>query len=474
MPARKKFLKSKRTELFHIEETIKNYCLANYRLGITYAVNNTTLFNLAPGEEILEDRVNLFYSRNSSETLIPISNMPGSPADSVISVKGFLLSPEHSFGASSKLRLFVNGRAVKDRMMAHAVAEGLSGFLMKGRSAAGVLFVSLPHDAVDVNVHPTKQEIRFHHPNTIHQQIVSAIRSVMASFQHQSKQSIFGSADDTVTQEPERVISHQSKMTGQASIDLPWNKLFESPREADLETNEYRISDNDKNLASGMPSIAEPEAVFQQTAISGDHAPDSLTPIGQFHDLYLLCEARQGDDSFLVVIDQHAAHERILFEDLKQKFASKKMASQDLLFPKMLELTPESAEILEKNKDTIKDFGITVEEFGGENFIIKSVPSIVSHLDPEEILTGILEHFSGPAAGTGEGRKRKDATRLDDILSTMACKAAVKAGQSLKPLEVEELLKLMKDSSAFTHCPHGRPVVRMFSTLEIKKWFHRT
>ncbi|NOQ66659.1 MAG: hypothetical protein GQ556_05535 [Desulfobacterales bacterium] len=191
-------------------------------------------------------------------------------------------------------------------------------------------------------------------------------------------------------------------------------------------------------------------------------------------DLYLLCEARRGEERFLVVIDQHAVHERILFENLKKQFDSKQMASQNLLFPKMLELTPESAEILEKNREEIREFGIVVEEFGGDNFIIKAVPSVISHLDPEEILTGILTQFSGSDYSQGEGRKRKDATRLDDILSSMACKAAIKAGQNLTPLETQQLLKLMKESKAFTHCPHGRPVVQMFSAAEIKKWFHRT
>ena len=191
-------------------------------------------------------------------------------------------------------------------------------------------------------------------------------------------------------------------------------------------------------------------------------------------DLYLLCEARRGEESFLVAIDQHAVHERILFENLKKQFDSKQMAIQNLLFPKMLELTPESAEILEKNRAAIRELGIVVEEFGGHNFIIKAVPSVINHLDPEEILTGIMTQFSDSDFSHREGRKRKDATRIDDILSSMACKAAIKAGQNLSPVEMQQLLKLMKESTAFTHCPHGRPVVQMFSAGDIKKWFHRT
>ena len=140
----------------------------------------------------------------------------------------------------------------------------------------------------------------------------------------------------------------------------------------------------------------------------------------------------------------------------------------------MVELTHESAEIIEKNGEEIRMLGLVVEEFGGDSFIIKAVPSVINHLDPEEILSGILTQFSDSGYNPGDGRKRKDATRLDDILSSMACKAAIKAGQNLNPLEMQELLKLMQESKTFTHCPHGRPVVRMFSAAEIKKWFHRT
>ena len=191
-------------------------------------------------------------------------------------------------------------------------------------------------------------------------------------------------------------------------------------------------------------------------------------------DLYLLCEARKGEENFLVLIDQHAVHERILFEKLKKQFESKQMASQNILFPKMVELAPESVEVIEKNGEEIRMLGLVVEEIGGDSFIIKAVPSVINHLDPEEILSGILTQFSDSGYSSGDGRKRKDATRLDDILSSMACKAAIKAGQNLTPPEMQQLLKLMKESKAFTHCPHGRPVVRMFSEAEIKKWFHRT
>ena len=478
LPVRKKFLKSSRTELFHIEEIIKNYSLANSRLGITYKVNGKTILDLPAGTDTLEDRIKIIYSANTSEPLIPILGPPHASAlNDDICVDGFFLSPEHSFAASSKLRLFVNGRAVKDRMMAHAVSEGLSGYLMKGRTAAGALFVTLPHEKVDVNVHPTKQEIRFQQPNSIHQRIVSVVRHAMEQFQKHSKHSLFGNENNLQDRKQGPAFSDKNKETGPVKVNTLWNTTQDSPQAFGSIPAPYFSDENKTESFSYVeedPATAEPNAPFGKDRTGEDLVPESLVPIGQFMDLYLLCEARRGEENFLVLIDQHAVHERILFEKLKKQFDSKQMESQNLLFPKMLELTPESADILEKNREEIRMLGIVVEEFGGDNFIIKAVPSVISHLDPEEILSGILTQFSGADYSHENGRKRKDATRLEDILSSMACKAAIKAGQNLTHLEMQQLLKLMKESRAFTHCPHGRPVVRMFSAVEIKKWFHRT
>jgi DNA mismatch repair protein MutL len=480
LPARKKFLKSARTELFHIEEIIKNYSLANYQLGMTYTVNRNRVIDFAAHTDTIEERVKKIYGKSTSEPLIPLQDPSASaPGANEINVTGYLFPPEQSFPTTAKLRLFVNGRAVKDRMMAHAVAEGLSGYLMKGRTAAGVIFVSVPHEAVDVNVHPTKQEIRFQQPNRIHEKIVFTVRLAMENYQHSTKEVLFGSnlekkKSQLVQYFPTEKTKTRSQKTYQLWEGAPETSLRnEGIGNKSFSTSSKKTSlstiDDDKGITT-----AEPIAPFSKTAVDEVLVPESLKPIGQIMDLYLLCEAKRENESYLVVIDQHAVHERILFENLKKQFAAKQMTSQSLLFPIMLELTPEHAALLEKNKDHIQQLGLVVDEFGGDNFIIKAVPAVISHIDPEEILTGILSEFSGAEYGQEMGRKRADATRLEDILSSMACKAAIKAGQNLSAMEMQQLLKLMHESKAFTHCPHGRPVIQMFSTAEIKKWFHRT
>jgi len=475
-PARKKFLKSARTELFHIEEIIKNYCLANPHIGITYSVNSKTVLDFASEADSLEERVKRIYIRNSSLPLIPVKPPRAPSVTGDIVVTGFLLSPEQSFAPTARMRFFVNRRAVRDRMMAHALAEGLSGYLMKGRSPSGVLFVTVPYDTVDVNVHPAKQEVRFQQPDIIHRQIVSAVRSAMADYQAHSKEALFG---DGLTKQPaagaEQIITLKNEARPPKNSFKLWDTAPAMQRE---DRGEPIFTGKAPPLSQpkdqGFLSTAEQSAPFQHGEIPENLTPESLKPIGQLMDLYLLCEARQNETPYLVVIDQHAVHERILFENLKKQFETRQMTSQNLLFPKMLELTPESAAVLEKNREEIRQLGLIVEEFGGDSYIIKAVPAVVSHLDPEEILTGILGQFAGTEYSPAEGRRRSDATRLDDILSSMACKAAIKAGRNLNDLEMQQLLKLMQESRAFTHCPHGRPVVKLFSAADIKKWFHRT
>lgn len=484
LPARKKFLKSSRTELFHIEETIKNYALAHHRLGITYSHNGSRILACSAESDNLKERVKTLYTRNSDELLIAVGDpekmyMPASG----IGVSGFLLPPENSFGATLKLKLFVNNRAVKDRMMAHAVREGLSGYLMKGRSAAGVIFVTVPYETVDVNVHPTKQEIRFQEPNRVHEQISGAIRNGMAAYQQEAKRFIFGSrkkrsAAVPVQTGPDELL----REAGQGENRPLWDS--ESRLDAGAES-----SATDKRTAASTAATIYSQEGAGKSAATGESLPpygeapgdaaelpgiDSLEPIGQFMELYLLCEARRAGETFLVMIDQHAAHERILFEKLKAQFASREISSQKLLFPKLLELDPEHREALARNNEQLQRLGLFIEDFGGSSYVVKAVPAVVSHLDPEEIVNGLLLEFVTPDYSGGIGRRRGDATQLDDVLSAMACKAAVKAGQGLEKVEMQELLKLMQESSAFTHCPHGRPVVRLFSATDIKKWFHRT
>ena len=199
----------------------------------------------------------------------------------------------------------------------------------------------------------------------------------------------------------------------------------------------------------------------------------ALVPIGQLMNLYLLCENRGGGEEALVVIDQHAAHERLVFETLKKQVAAQRVASQSLLFPQLINLTLDQIQVLRKHRQEVERLGIDMEEFGDESYIIKAVPAILAHLAPEEIMETVIGQFQG-SEQQPVGRAMNTAARIDAILAAMACKAAVKAGRSLALEEMEELLNRMRAADVFSHCPHGRPVFKTFTAAEVRKWFYRT
>jgi DNA mismatch repair protein MutL len=492
VPARKKFLKTTRTELSHIEEVVRGYALVRPELALNYSVNGREVICL-PGSAAsggIEQRLENLLGCDSRQNLVPIE--PASEENGV-RISGFLLPPDHFPGPAANLRAFVNGRPVRDRLVTHAVSEGLRNYLMKGRRPAGVLFIDLPPAAVDVNVHPAKQEIRFHKANVVHQLIVLAVGEAMARFQHDLKDSVFGrvSPAEAVVLTPPRPGSSEMVSAVVNPHAVPESFAFVPPakKSGDISGDVYdriRTEPPDPAVAEPMPPRFEeagaavresrrpPDRVLSDPGPAGERAVEGEPMvtghprvIGQLFDTYILCEGEDG----LVAIDQHAAQERLIFEKLKQDFGSGRIASQTLLFPMTMEFGLDEISILEGAAEEIGRMGIDIGEFGGNTYVLKAVPAVMAKVPPEEILRGVFDQFAGAASG----RDRGDAARrLDNVLSGMACKAAIKAKQCLSMIEMKSLLDEMVKNKVFSHCPHGRPVVRNFSAAEIKKWFYRT
>ncbi|MBU0682616.1 MAG: DNA mismatch repair endonuclease MutL [Proteobacteria bacterium] len=468
VPARRKFLKTKRTELSHVEEVVLCAALAHPEVGFRLVVDGREVLSFASGDS-LEHRVATLFGQKKPGSLLAIDWHKYEDGGE-IAVHGWLLSPDVMAGPAGQLRLFVLGRPVRDRMVSHAVSEGAHGYYMKGRRPAGVIMVSTPLAEVDVNVHPTKQEIRFRQANVIHQAVVEAVRTGLERYQGQVKKALFG----TFQPRPSRPVAPQTRepaAVGQEPLPQPVS-LFPSCREK----KSVLLSDDGQALKTSPPaSPAQPHSV--QNDPVGAHRPDfdsmaTSTPsglnhinyIGQYQDSYLLCASNEG----LVVIDQHAAHERLLFEKLKKQLASRTVARQTLLFPEMVECTAAQIQALHNHHDEIVEMGLEVAEFGGETFVIKAIPALLAYLGPLEIFSGIIDQYVAPDISASR------ATRLEDVLATMACKAAVKANHVLQPEEGMALVEQMLTADVFSHCPHGRPVYRLFSPDEVKKWFKRT
>lgn len=462
VPARRKFLKSTTTELSHIEEAVKNYALVRPEAGFVYTVDGRTVLQWPAGVDTLEGRIlRLLGRKGGQDSLFAIEGQGG---EGDLAIAGYLLAPEETPATGARLRLFVNGRAVKDRMIAHAVSEGLHNFLLVGRSPAGVLLLTVAPEAVDVNVHPTKQEVRFRHGQAVHQAVAAAVRQAMVHFQETRKESLFGriaparpaTASPRPSAAPPQVREPQPLFKAASATQPRHKEKTPSPsQQAEGVTSSPPVA---PALSSAPEPVVDPPAA----PVAAVPAPP-IRLLGQVAECYLLCESEGG----LLVVDQHAAHERLLFEELRQRYSADKVARQQLLFPKVIEVTLKERQIFEENGEELARLGLEVEPFGGDSFVVKAVPAIMGSTPPEEVVAAILAQLGDEGSGRG-------SQRVEAVLASMACMAAVKAGQRLAPQEMEHLLQRMQEANIFSHCPHGRPVARRFSPDDLKKWFHRT
>jgi DNA mismatch repair protein MutL len=509
MPARKKFLKSGRTETHHIEEVVKNQALAHPRTGFTLHLDGRVALEYRP-DATLEQRVREVFRYAGG--LLPLAPEGGAePAD--LDLDGFLLLPEAASATNARLRILVNDRPVQDAMIRHAVSEGLQGFLMKGYQPAGALLLAIGPDQVDVNVHPAKREIRFRRSETVHRFIADRVRSAIAGYQQSLRTSVFAAPVPRTESRPEpnsaprpeirpelrpepaRPVA-QAKLwsstpsvppraaatpppattqafTATASLTtaepaalqppLPATARSVPPVSARPATTEEPVAEPAAEPFRSEPPPSRP--MFAPNPAAGEYC--GLTLIGQLFALYLLCE-RDGE---LIVIDQHAAHERLLYGQLLEGYQAARIPRQTLLFPATVELSPAQMETFERQGEAVAALGIQAEHFGEATYVIKAAPALVSHVDPGALLREILDGLRGRPTRTDALRPVPQA--VDDLLASMACKAAIKAGNRLQPAEMLKLLQQMESSAVFSHCPHGRPVIKTFSAQEVEKWFHR-
>jgi DNA mismatch repair protein MutL len=461
MPARKKFLKSARTEVHHVEEVVKNQALAHPLTGFSLQIDGKEVLSYQPNAD-LENRVREVFRYRGK--LLPLQQ--GEADDSGgIGLEGYLLLPEMAQAGNARLRLLVNNRPVQDAMIRHAVSEGLQGFLMKGYQPAGAVLLTIAPDQVDVNVHPAKREIRFRKSEEVHRFIADRVARAMSGYQQTLRASIFAP-----------VPPRQTIELGSGGLRYPQPAATAIPALTTAEP--VGIQARLPSMSFSRPQVNFPPEPFAQVAVTETVAlrpPFPRTPtedfsglklIGQLFSLYLLCE-RDGD---FIVIDQHAAHERLLYGQLRQGYLAASMPRQALLFPVTVELEPIQAETLEQRQAEVAALGFEADFFGDTTYVVKSVPAVVSHVEPGALLREILNGLRGPASSVVA---QVIPQAVDQLLSSMACKAAIKAGNRLQPVEMLKLLQQMQASSVFSHCPHGRPVIKTFSAQEVEKWFHR-
>ncbi|MCE9530799.1 MAG: DNA mismatch repair endonuclease MutL, partial [Planctomycetes bacterium] len=426
-PVRKKFLKTHSTELGHIVEKVQRIALAYPHLHLVLR-HNEKMVREVPATASLPERIGLFFGDEVREKIYALDVEQG-PAR----LTGFVADPSLERGNAKLQYLFLNGRWIRDRSLGHALQEAYRGLLMVGRYPVGFLFLTLPPDQVDVNVHPTKTEVRFRDAHAMYHLVRAGVKHRLA------EQNLVPRLQVPPEKEPE--------WTATTTPGESEPSIFDAPP---LRENELAPAPWDRPKESPTTQPDPRPIEFKSRAL-------------QIHDSYLVLETPGG----MVVIDQHALHERILFEQLRRRLRDGQLEVQRLLIPEPIDLPAEQTAAVLEAKEDLKRLGLEVEDFGGGTILLASYPALMSRITPVEIFKGVLDCLL-----TRERTPTKDQI-LHDLLATMACKAAVKAGDKLTIEEINYLMELRDMAEDSHHCPHGRPTSLQFSKHELEKQFRR-
>lgn len=449
VPARRKFLRSARSEYAACLDVVRRLAMARPDIGFTLEHDGRRTLHLQPGDE-LAVRVAAIVARELAEDGVAIDIARG-PAR----LTGVAGLPTFNRGVADHQYLFVNGRPVKDRLLVGAVRGAYSDMLARDRHAVLALFLDVPPEDVDVNVHPAKTEVRFRDPAFVRGFIVSGLRHALEGAGQRSAQAPAASAMANWRAEP---------------LGAPPPAPASSPPPALgslFARDTTRVSEAGLAWKGYEQSIMAPPAARAEAA---EDAPQDAAQFplgvarGQVAGTYIVAEAQDG----LVIVDQHAAHERLVLEKLKAAGAGEAVAaSQALLLPEVVELDEPACDWLEDQAEKLAGFGLAIERFGPAAMLVRAVPSVLAKGDVHALLRDVADDLArnGDALLLGE--------RLDNVLATMACHGSVRAGRALSVQEMNALLREMERTPRSGQCNHGRPTWVKLAHGDIEKLFGR-
>jgi len=454
VPVRKKFLKAEATEQGACMDVIVRTALAHPGIRMKVAANKRDILNI-PASRDASERVSLVLGLDFAERVLPVHLARGGMA-----VSGFVSAPDMTRSNSKQVYCYVNKRYVRDYLLNHAVMTAYRRIIEARRYPAVVIFIDLPPEDVDVNVHPAKLEVRFRNPREIYDAVVAAVwgalsRSPLVAAARKEKDH---PEDDPTGGEAYRLRVGEAMKRYTLS---PASERLSFPRERmDIKTDR-KHEEPQAAMPMRIPAMEEGAADAGGTERAVNLS--DLPYLGQIAETYLVFAGREG----MVLVDQHAAHERILFEKFKAMPSQEKVVSQQLLIPEVISLAPKDLRFVTESAEIFASVGIEVEPFGGDAVVVKSVPSVISHMDPRSIVTDILDEFSDSERTASVGDKR------EKVLVSLACKGAVKANQRLTREEVAALCRDLDSAPYGGTCPHGRPVVITLRTYDLEKMFKR-
>ena len=481
-PARLKFMKSERAEALAITEEIKRQAMANESVGFSLDIDGRRVLRLPPehpGPQGRLARLAAVLGREFQENALEIDQTRDG-----VRLSGFAGLPTYNRGNAAHQYLFVNGRPVRDRLLQGALRAAYADFLARDRHPTAALYVTLDPTEVDVNVHPAKAEVRFRDPALVRGLIVGALRHALAGAGHRASTTVAAQALDSIRAQQSPFPGYQPGPSAagfsawreggwtpptQRPMDLPGLSEVSARVEGDFPLAGRGPGGGGAGLEWAGSEQTPPHPTLSPQGGEGYAAPfDPIDyPLGaaraQVHETYIVAQTRDG----MVIVDQHAAHERLVYERMKGEMAAGGVARQTLLLPEVVDLDPAEAERVVARAEELASLGLVIESFGPGAVLVRETPALLGKTDA----AGLVRDIADDLAENGAALALKE--RLEEVCSTMACHGSVRAGRRLNGAEMNALLREMEATPHSGQCNHGRPTYVELKLADIEKLFGR-
>lgn len=474
LPARRKFLRTEATEYAHVEQQFRLHAIANPQVAFTLTRDGENVFHLPATTDLLA-RIRGLVGDDLADRLLEVERTECRG----VTLWGYISGPGFSRSTRQMQLSFLNGRPIESASITYGLREGYHTALMKGQHPVTFLFLEMDPHGFDVNVHPAKKEVRFHDGNSVREAVATSVGNTLAESRalptgHPSAQQTASKPLDNPA--PPSAWQLQSE---RPYVPPPTQTLLPIPAP---QRPSFPSAPSPATRPAAPPPATPPQSL--QPDVSGPHldstedpqaappsieaptekpAPPDFRIIGVLHRLYVLMESAEG----LVLMDQHAAHERVMFEKIRSAMEKDGVPTQRLLIPLTLQLSPKDADLIARNREALHRLGLELEPFGANTFKLETLPTFLKTDDPMEWLDQVIEELRGMSAGASSLRLG------EDMIATTACRHAVKANDTLAMPELEALLVSLFDCEMPYCCPHGRPTLIQINHAELERKFGR-
>ena len=443
VPARRKFLRAEATETFHLTNLVTHYALAHPEIAFTFVNNGREVIRAAPAKD-LRERAYQIFGGEFLENLLEVNGGHGE----VARVTGFVSAPRDRRTSRDSQYLFVNRRFVRDRMIGRSLSEGYRSILPYGVYPAALLFIETPLEEVDVNVHPAKTEVRFRRQAAVADAVREAVKNALASAAYAPP-------------------PQERAMPAYANVPQTQPRIEYQPQPPSGDEIARDVAEmiQTKSVQSVSPPVVPPVPSAEKFTreVEPERLSSNIRPLGQLDESFIIATDEQG----LLLIDQHVAHERVLFDKYRALEAARQTDSQQLLVPETFDLTPAQAAIFDTILPELEIYGFELMRLSGRTVAIKATPADLPAGEARNMLSELLD--------TVDAEKKDSArdTLRDEIAASLACHAAIKVNMPLAPEKMRWLIDRLLQTSSPTTCPHGRPVILRLTRRDILKGFHR-